>query len=372
MLRSPRSSAPVSSWWATSSIRPSSRDAPSITASSSADAAVASSSRGSTPSSRTTGVRQRVEHAQHRPEHRDVGPVRQRQREQRALGVGDGHVLRHHLADHHVEERDDRERHHEADRVQQAARAGRRTCSMASSMSPATAGSATKPRSSDAIVMPSWAPASCRLRWRIDPTRDPGPGAPLLRQRLELRAPAGDERELDRHEEAVGEQQEQRQRGGSVAITTCLRRDGAGSPEPHRGDPVPVELHDLDPPAVVIEALAHLRDAAERARARSRRGSRSRPRARRSRRRRTPRRGAGCRRAATRPARCTRVSRGVGRSCSSSISPTISSRMSSRVMIPAVPPCSSTTTARWLPDATQVGEQVGEVAGLGHDEGRRP
>ena len=52
MLRSPRSSAPVSSWWATSSIRPSSRDAPSITASSSADAAVASSSRGSTPSRR--------------------------------------------------------------------------------------------------------------------------------------------------------------------------------------------------------------------------------------------------------------------------------------------------------------------------------
>ena len=47
------------------------------------------------------------------------------------------------------------------------------------------------------------------------------------------------------------------------------------------------------------------------------------------------------------PRDSTRVRAGVTVSCSSSISPTISSSTSSRVMIPAVPPCSSITTASW-------------------------
>ena len=209
------------------------------------------------------------------------------------------------------------------------------------------------------------------------PERDPGPGAAVLGHRLELRAPAGHERELDGHEERrwrraapSAEEQAADHVAARPRATAVAGRAGAAPrwpPAARRSAATSTS------PPVVVEALARPRGCGRAGRARSRPASRSRRRAPRSRRRRRPRRGAASRRAATCPGRSSAGEARGGRSCSSSISPTSSSSTSSRVMIPAVPPCSSTTTARWVPVA-RAGRRAGRPRspGLGHDERRLP
>ncbi len=200
------------------------------------------------------------------------------------------------------------------------------------------------------MVMPSWAPASCRLRLRIGPHGEAGRGAaaPRPSPRASCAGWRSGRTRPPRRSRWPGAGPPRRPGCGP-----SRRRLGAFAvgrpPQADRSHPVPVELGHLEAPAVELEALADLGDPSEPSEDEPGRASRSPPRALGTRRRRRPRRRAACRSSSHSPARCTTVSSGTGRSCSSSISPTISSSTSSRVMIPAVPPCSSTTTARWLP-----------------------
>ena len=203
------------------------------------------------------------------------------------------------------------------------------------------------------MVTPSCAPASCRLRLAHRRERHPGPRAAVLGHRLELRAAAGQQRELDGDEEAVGERAARGRRGGwwpSPAVSPRSRRRAAarGSAQHDGGHPQAVERGHLDVPALVAERLAHgsgmwpSRSSTKPASVSYSPSGTSKPQASNT--------SSGWSEPSSRhsPGRSTPVRR-AGRSCSSSISPTISSSTSSRVMIPAVPPCSSTTTARWLP-----------------------
>ena len=215
----------MSSWWATSSIRPSSREAPSI------DGELLGGRRRGQLVLRLdaeqadTCVGQTVQHPQHRPEDRDVGPVGQRQGEQRALGRSDGDVLRHHLADHHVEEGDDRQRDDEPDGVEQPH--GDVDHPLQRPLDEASDGglgdvAEQQRRHRDAELGPRQLHVEVPHRAHRDASRC----AAVLRHRLELRAPAGDEGELDGHEEAVRDQQRGPRRGRGCAIT--------GLPPPRR------------------------------------------------------------------------------------------------------------------------------------------
>ncbi len=55
---------------------------------------------------------------------------------------------------------------------------------------------------------PELRPGQLQVEFSHGPDGHPGPGAALVRHGLELGAPAGDEGELHRHEEPVGEEQE--------------------------------------------------------------------------------------------------------------------------------------------------------------------
>ena len=220
--------------------------------------------------------------------------------------------------------------------------------------------------------MPSWAPASCTLRWRIEPMARRARALPcsaIASSFVRRLAMSANSTATKKPLATSSSERDERGCGRSRGRLRAASRLGAA--QPHRRHPVAVELDHLDVPPVVVEPLAHLGDPAQARRARSRPGSRSRPRARRSpQASNTSSRVQRARRAATPPARCTRVSCGVGRSCSSSISPTISSRTSSRVMMPGGPAVLVDDDGQVAAHAAQVGEQVGQVAGLRHHEGR--
>ncbi len=225
------------------------------------------------------------------------------------------------------------------------------------------AGSATKPRPSDAIVMPSCAPASCRVRSDVDSsasrsTRVPSAAASssLVRREPTSANSSATKKPLtanSTNERANAGQPVTRPARIVAARSPASRRDrriasGSGPVSSTRVDPQAVHRAPPEVPALVVEVVAHHGDAPEAvehepgerlvlAVGRLEPGG--------------VEHLVGVQRAGHLPrSGAVAVGREAGArtSYSSSISPTISSSTSSSVMMPAVPPYSSTTTARWL------------------------
>ena len=99
-----------------------------------------------------------------------------------AGGMGEGQALGDHLGEGGVDERDEDERHHHRRRRDHSV-GEPPIASNSRSNRTSTVGSATKPRSRDTTVMPSWVAASISDRWsrQASPAWRPTPAVPVTR-----------------------------------------------------------------------------------------------------------------------------------------------------------------------------------------------